>query len=157
MLREHGDALELDDGRTLRLLVQSDQDWQPFEEIDCYGSIYAVNRWGNGDRPSECDGNAEKLSILHDVVWWQPPIDGPKRGEPGFAGFRQLVIDLASFGGHVVTVEVLQGEDAYHNAIVVDVASLSGIDSLDGGYLEEVIGELLAELGVEIPAEAVSA
>jgi hypothetical protein len=139
-----------DNGPRLRLVVNADQDYNPFEDSDCYGAIAdATPRYGEQrQRPEGFDGNAEVLWPPQNgcPVWWQPPKDGPKRGTPEFRDLRNLVLDLAAFGGSVVTVEYLSGSDAYSRPIVRDAASLGGIDSLDGGYLTEVVSDLLAEL-----------
>lgn len=146
-LTDDGDLMELPDGRTLRLRVEVDMDYDPFVDMDYYGKIASLDRYGR-QRPEGFTGNAEKLSIFNDVIWWEPPTGpdfGVKRSDPGFKEFRSLVQDLASFGGKVVTVEVLDGKDAYGRPIVVGVASLGGIDSLENGYLAEVVKELVDE------------
>jgi len=144
------DTLDLEDGRVLRLRIEPD-DVNPFEDNpDFYGRIASTERnreTGRSQRPDGFDGNAEKLSIYNDVIWWQPPKD-VKRTSEHFAGFRDFIRELASFGSHYVALEILEGEDAYHRPIVVNVASLGGIDSLDGGYLEQVVTELAAELEI---------
>jgi hypothetical protein len=99
-------------------------------------------------RPDDFDGNAEKLWLSSDFVWWQPPPDVPRTSEH-FAAFRSQVRSLAEYGYCGVIVELLDGEDAYHRPIVREVASLWGIDSLDNGYLREVVGDLLSELHYE--------
>lgn len=147
-LTSDGDTLDISEGRTLRLKVWSD-DQDPFREYEVYGRLAWADRNSNpeGHRPDIFDGNAEK--IRHDA-WWQPPTDGPRRGTPEFDQFRALVRDLIEYGMHGVTLEVLQGEDAYYRPIVVEVASLGGIDSLENNYLAEVVKELADELGIDV-------
>ena len=70
------------------------------------------------------------------------------RGTPEFAEFRRLVLDLLEYGYKGVTLELCDGTDAYGRPVVRDVASLWGIDSLDNGYLAEVISELAGELDI---------
>jgi len=155
-LAEDGDCHDLDDGRTLRLRIQPDEDFDPFLETDHYGDIVHVedrslrNReTGRYERPARFDGNAEKLDASRsDQVWWQPPADGPKRGTPEFAAFRTFVEELLQRGCYVVTVEVLCGEDAYGHPIVVDVASLGGIDSFADGYLATIVTDLISDLNL---------
>jgi hypothetical protein len=140
-LTDHGDTVELEDGRTLRLLIRPDEYNNPFDVYDCYGKVAPLDRH-NRQRPDGFDGNAEKLTIFNDVIWWQPPADAPQRGTEEFAKFRSLIIDLASWGAKVVTLEILDGIDAYGRPIVVAVANLAGIDSLEDGYLAQVVSEL---------------
>ena len=150
-LTDDGDTLDLEDGRTLRLRIELDF-IDPFEEFDAYGKV-AANTYnsltGRSQRPEGFDGNAEKITVYNDVLWWQPPPGAPDRGTPEFAKFRQLVSDLASWGMKIVFLEVLSGLDAYRQPIVVDVASLGGIDSLEDGYVHEVVSELAAEVGLD--------
>jgi hypothetical protein len=148
-LYNDGDTVELGDGRELRLRIEPD-DINPFDEFDTYGKIAwsgRVNDYGYEQRPAGFDGNAERITILNDRVWWQPPAD-VKRSDPHFRELRALVSDLASFGCVGVSLELLEGEDAYGRPIVRRVASLWGIDSLANGYLAEVVSELAAELEV---------
>jgi hypothetical protein len=155
-LAEDGDCHNLDDGRTLRLRIQPDEDYNPFEESDHYGQIVHTedrslrNRdTGRYERPANFDGNAEKLQGgRSDAYWWQPPAWAHQRGTDAFTNLRRQVLDLLERGCYVVTVEVLCGTDAYGRPIVVDVASLSGIDSLDDGYLAEVVGNLISDLNL---------
>jgi hypothetical protein len=145
-LTDDGDVIDLPDGRKLRLRVEHD-DINPFNEYETYGKIETGVRTGFTDdgRPDGFDGNSERL--MHQC-WWQPPTDGPKRGTEEFAKFRRLVLDLINYGMHWVALEVLDSEDAYGRPIVVSVASLGGIDSLEDGYLAEVVKELGDELGL---------
>lgn len=150
-LRDDGDTIDLPDGRTLRLRIQPD-DVNPFEDNpESYGRLARVEIWDRdgmrAGRPEGFDGAAEKLSIFNDVVWWQPPKD-VKRSDPGFREFRNLIRDLASFGSHYVSLEVLDGTDAYNRPIVVNVAGLGGVDSLENGYLAEVVRDLADELEI---------
>jgi hypothetical protein len=150
-LTDDGDTVDLEDGRTARLLISPD-DINPFDEFDCYGKVSPIARRSMDQglpRPPGFDGNAEKLYACGtDAFWWQPPADGPKRGTEEFAQERRLVIDLASWGMKRVALEILDGTDAYGRPIVVNVASLGGIDSLEDGYLAEVVSELAAELDI---------
>lgn len=153
MLTSDGDTYDLDDERTLRLRIEAD-DNNPFAETDVYGevihaedrSLYEKNT-GRWHRPDHFTGDAEKIQGgRSDTYWWQPPKDGPKRGTPEFVKFRALVRDLIEFGSKIVVIEVMKGTDAYGRGIVIEVASLGGIDSLDDGYLAEVVADLVTEL-----------
>lgn len=148
-LRDDGDTIDLGDGRALRLKIRPDEGYDPFNETDIYGRIGWGDRnndYGRERRPKGFTGNAEKISIGRgDMAWWEPPTD-VKRSDPSFAKLRSLVVDLAEYGCSYVALELLEGEDAYSRPIVVNVASLGGIDSLADGYLLQVIGELAWEL-----------
>jgi hypothetical protein len=142
------DFIELDDGRCLRLRIEPD-DLNPFEDFDCYGKLAQGRRHedtGREIRPDGFDGNAEKLSMRSGGIWWQPPSDGPKRGTDDFAELRRLVLDLDEFGMVSVKLEILDGKDAYGQPIVVNFASMGGIEPYPGEYLAEIISELAAEL-----------
>lgn len=105
---------------------------------------------GREIRPAGFTGNAEKLHYgqrAYYPIWWEPPKD-IKRSDPTFSKFRQIVQDLLDFGYKGVILEVLEGKDAYRRDIVTKSASLWGIDSLENGYLLEVVAELAAELGL---------
>lgn len=164
-LTQDGDTLELPDGRTLRVRVEPDQDYNPFEDFDIYGRISDLrwgpdnrsleNVYGNLERPHDFDGNAEKIDIISGRIWWQPPKDGPKRGTPEFREWRSFIIDLASYGGVGVILELLdEVPDAYGQPVVRHTASLWGIDSLDDGYITEVVRDLAHELGLHKPTQS---
>jgi hypothetical protein len=150
-LEDDGDTLTLDDGRVLRLKIEVDQD-ASINDFDCYGRVNMErirrNDYGHEMRPDGFTGNAEKLWYGNDGPWWwEPPVD-VKRSDPVFKSLRDNVRELLEFGFKGVILELLQGEDAYHRPIVVESASLWGIDSLDNGYIHEVVSELADELGV---------
>jgi len=155
-LAEDGDTLKMDDGRMLRLRIRVDQDTEVQNE-----EFYGEFSWARNDpnyvgaynthRPTGFDGNAEKLSTYHgDSYWWQPPRGDYemtcKRGSPEFAEFRQNVKALVEWGFKGVVLELLDGTDGYGRPIVVEVASLWGIDSLENGYLAEVVSDLVGEV-----------
>lgn len=151
-LDKDGAEVDLEDGRTVRLSIQQDIDSDPRDD-EFFGTYskyaYDYSRDGKTPRPDGFDGNAEKIEVAQGYwVWWQPPKDGPKRDTPEFREMRQAVLDLWHMGYVSVVLEITKDKDAYHRPIVVDVASLSGIDSLENGYLREVVGELLAEVGI---------
>jgi hypothetical protein len=143
-LKDDGDTIELPDGRKLRVRIQPDEGVSINDFPDCYGET----AWMSHDRqrPDTFTGAAEVLK--HDYphrLWWQPPAD-VVRGTPQFAKLRRLVLELLEFGFCYVALELLEGEDAYRRPIVVKVESLSGIDSVADGYLQEVLGELREQL-----------
>lgn len=153
-LSDDGDTFDLEGGRTLRLRQVPD-DMNPFEEFDTYGKIAPVagrrNDYGHHERPEEFDGGAEKLWPPQngEPVWWQPPAD-VKRTDPSFDALRTIVKDLVAFGTHGLVVELLDGEDAYHQPIVRRTASLWGLEPfMEADYKRTVIGELVDEVLTE--------
>lgn len=151
-LDRDGAVLDIGDGRALRLKVRPD-DTNPFDgDQEFYGRIASVdsvpvNDYGHRERPEDFTGNAEKLWIgRSDQVWWEPPAEGPKRGTPEFEEWRAHVRQLGELGYVGVVLELLEGADGYGKPIVRKVASLWGIDSLEDGYLSEVVSELWAEM-----------
>lgn len=157
-------TFDLADGRKVRIRVEVDQDTS-VSDFDCYGKVEWIGRnlydydGRRKGRPDGFDGNAEKLWTYEsgaESFWWQPPKDGPKRTDPEFAAFKQLVRELVTWGFKGVVVEVLDGEDAYHRPIVRDVASLWGIDSLDDtDLLAEYVSDLLIDVGLHRDTETV--
>jgi hypothetical protein len=152
-LTDDGDALDLPDGRTLRLKIEVDQDTGIGDFPDFYGRLTEErvrrNDYGYEARPSDMTGNAEKLWYGNDGPWWwEPPVD-IKRSNPMFRELRDNVRELLAFGFTIVILELLQGEDAYRRPIVVATASLGGIDFTSrSDYIHEVVSELADELGV---------
>ena len=152
-LQDDGDTLELDETRALRLKIEVDQDSDVTSD-EFYGAFGEPRRdinTGREIRPAGFTGNAEKLHYgqrAYYPIWWEPPKD-VKRSDPNFSKFRQIVQDLLDFGYKCVTLELLEGKDAYGRPIVTRTASLWGIDSLDNGYLAEVVRELIDELELE--------
>ena len=151
-LQDDGDTLTLDDGRVLRLKIVVDQD-ASINDFDGYGKVYdgpplRRNDMGYYDRPEGFTGNAEKLWFGNDGPWWWEPPADVRRSDPGFRKFRDDVCELLAFGFKGVILELCEGTDFYGRYVVQNVASLWGIDSLDNGYLTEVVSELADELGV---------
>ena len=158
-LAEDGDTVELENGRALRLRVQSDEcDVMDLWSDDCYGRIAFVSGRTNvygypQDRPEGFDGNAEKLSYGRgDDAWWQPPAD-IKRGTEQFQTCRRVVRDLLEFGFYSVGLELLDGTDAYGRPIVVNAAWLGGLepmnyrawqDCLQNDVLPDLLSEVLS-------------
>lgn len=149
-LDEDGATVELEDGRRLRVRVVADED-ASVNDYDCYGRIAWVEKdrdYGRDKpRPEGFDGRAHKLSTYHgERFWWQPPWD---MGMPAddLARSRGQIVELVEYGFHGIILELLDGEDAYHRPIVVDVASLWGIDDVGSEYVREIVGELVGELG----------
>lgn len=145
-----GDTVELLDGRTLRIRIESDT-IDPFDWSDCWGRVAHIpNRYdGRRDpRPEGFDGAARKVRTGRDAFWWQP-WHGATAEEARDAVPR--IVDLLAFGLSIVFVEILDGCDAYGSPIVRDVASLGGIEPFaDGDYRASIVADLASELGVTI-------
>ena len=153
-LIEDGDMIELEGGSFLRLKVSPDE-YTSINDFDCYGEIeqYSHTYWVKSEisRPKHFTGNAEKLHLRSDWIWWEPPADGPQRSDPEFRGLRNTVKDLFEFGFRVVTLELCRGIDAYGRHIVRDVTSMGGcvFESEPNGYsANEAAKDLLWELGL---------
>lgn len=154
-------SVTLDDGRSLRARVVPD-------DCDAFAEINGSEAWGrvawvqtdrctghDRPRPDGFDGDAMKLQTMRgDRFWWQPLLDvwGTPR-EQWTAEVRRQEADkieeLVTFGFKVVILELCDADrDAYGRAIVREVATLCGIDSLENGYLRTVLAELMDELAV---------
>ena len=137
------------EGATYRAKVEPDEDTSVFDNGDWAGEFAWVktDRWTGRDetRPAGFDGAARKLSVGRsaDRIWWQPPACVPADKLDGFAS---TIVDLIEYGYVTVIVERLDGTDAYGAPVVVDFASLGGIDSLGNGYGAVVIEDLLGEV-----------
>lgn len=150
-LRADGDTVKMDDHRELRLRIEVDQD-ATINDDEADGKV----EWVRGDRdwspmryprPNGFDGSARIID--HDngyALWWQPYeglTDEQIRSE------RPRILDLVRYGFKGVILELLEtivDSQGGSHTVVVDTASLWGIDSLENGYLLEVVQELAAEL-----------
>lgn len=150
-LTQDGDTLDLEDGRKLRLRIEPDQDYDPFEDTDVFGKRAALNAGshnltGERERPEGFDGNAEKLLDYQGYgFWWQPPQD-VKRGDPQFTAVRDEAMEAATYGGYILYLELLKGEDAYRRPIVTKVAEVYGVDFASLTDIKEFVVELWGEL-----------
>ena len=146
-LADDGDILDLDDGLRLRLRIETDHG-ASINDYDSDGSI----QWVRGDtnwspirypRPDGFDGRARIIQRDHpSALWWQPY---PGLTEEQVQAEEPRILELATYGFKVVIVEVLDGWDAYNEPIVVGFATLGGVDSTEGGYLAEIVADLVPE------------
>ena len=151
-LEDDGDTLELEDGRVLRLKITVDPD-ASINDFDCYGKVYdgpalRRNDMGYYPRPPGFTGNAERLWYGNDGPWWWEPYADIKRGTPEFDEMRCQVQELLAFGYKGVILDLISSCDHCGRSGVIKSASLWGIDSLDNGYIHEVVSELASELEV---------
>lgn len=152
-LTEDGDTFELPDGSSLRLRFAPDEDaiGNLRDHGDVWGdtSVYAYDYRSEAHtpRPDGFTGNAEKIQMDRGYwKWWEPPSDVP-RSSPHFKELRQEVRDLLEYGFQGIIVEHLRGMDAYGRSIVVNVASLWGIEPfVDGAYRAEIVADLVHEV-----------
>lgn len=150
-LTDDGDTVELEDGRTLRLVLEPDMD-ADIRDFDCHGS-FSQHGYDHGDdsgrtRPDGMTGNAEKLQCDRgSFVWWEPPADGPRRGTAEFDEMRAGIRDLLETGYVGIIVELLRPEsdsDAYGARIVDNVASLWGCDTVYPEAVADLVSEVLS-------------
>lgn len=156
-LGDDGDTVELPDGRTLRLRIEPDQD-QRMPDGDWFGAIEFVKSprrdsiaadygYPHSARPAGFDGAAEILRCNNcDPVWWQPPEDARKDRHLRDS-MRSTLVNVLEYGYCGLVLELCDGRDAYGRPIVVNMASLWGIEPFpDAGYVAEVVADLAAEL-----------
>lgn len=148
-LHDNGDILDLGDGHFLRVKIGYDP-YTDINDFDFYGQVGwgDKNIWGRDQRPKGFDGNAEKIPVMHGMIWWQPPAD-IKRGTTVYKDLRDLVSDLASFGFKTVTLEYGHGADAYGNLIVRDYATVGGVDDTSPECLADILNDLVSELTID--------
>lgn len=170
-LDDDGDTVELDDGRTLRLRIETD-DESPFDHIngcDAYGRVAWVERYrgdhyrGQATRPDGFTGRAVKLHVMGgDAFWWEPYYEGGAYTPPTSAE-QAWMAELVTFGFKGVTLELRESvTDSRGNDhdVTVATAALWGLDTLDetngygitvkrNGYLhDDILPDLAAELGL---------
>ena len=145
---DHDGAIAVIDGRTYRLVVTPD-DGAAINDYDCYGRVDLgiLSGWANVRAPEHFDQErTERLAILNDVAFWEPPEGFEDWPEPARRALRHQVADLVSFGFHVVTVERIDGTDAYGKPIVVDFDCVGGVDTTEPGELAYTAAELVDNL-----------
>jgi hypothetical protein len=156
------EAVTLPNGDVLRFRQGSDEHTE-LNDFDYLGRtewVRASNVTGCHTRPAGMDGCAEILA--HDrgnVLWWQPPVFSREdrrqwHTDAEYArAVRGMVRDVVAYGFATYTVELCRGTDAYGRAVVVDVASLGGIEPFaDRAYMVETVGELVSEVLAEVAA-----
>jgi hypothetical protein len=146
-LQDDGDTVDLADGRMLRLRIEVDQD-ASINDYDSDGKV-TWSRGGEGTtRPAGFNGRARIIEVDYpDRLWWQP-CDGLT--DEQIRAETPRIRDLVRYGFKGVILELCAGVDAYGRPIVVDAASLWGIDSLDDGYLATVLSDLVGELDAAV-------
>lgn len=144
VLTDHGDTLELADGRSLVLKIQPDPDWSIMDEqgegVWCGKLAWdarRTNAYGYRVRPDGFTGRAEVLERDRDArLWWEVPAD-VVIGSDVYRSLRQSILDLLNFG-YVQVGLVLLCEHGGE----LDSAWLGGCDS----FYPELVDELALEL-----------
>ena len=147
-LCEDGDTLMLEDGRVLRLKIECDQDTS-INDFDCYGKVEwtRINDFGSV-RPANFSGRARIIDTDYPCnLWWEPY---EELTEVQIREEKPRVLYLVRYGFKGVILELCHGNDYYGKLIVIGCASLWGIDSLDNGYIHDVVSELTGELEVTV-------
>jgi hypothetical protein len=149
-LTEDGDIIDLEDGRKLRLRIESDPD-ASVNDYEGDGRVeWTRNNYYGAVRPSDFTGRARIMDRDHySTLWWEPPTPemvGCVWTEQQLREEESRIRLLLQDGFCVVTLELLDGKDAYGRPIVTEAQSLGAIDSLDNGKLAEVLSDLLAEM-----------
>lgn len=153
--------IELPNNLIARLSVEPDYSTE-INDFDCYGKVFPAHyRTWNGrvsQRPEGCDGAAE---IVHydrgSVAWWQPPTedrDDRRRWHTDDQYRRTLrshVSDLLAHGFDMIRLELCRGIDAYKRDVVIDFATLGGIEPFTKrDDLVRLVAELASD--IEVPA-----
>ena len=153
-LAHDGDTYKDDNGRTFRLSIDPDE-YISVNDFDCYGKIAPVtfDRWSGRDlpRPRGFTGRARKIQVDRgDWVWWEPSEDVPT---DKIADEARGITRLLQEGFYVVTLTVLAPCVCHRGACrdcEVARVSLGGIDSLENGYLADVVDDLLSEVAAQL-------
>ena len=141
LLTSDGDTTVIDD-ITYRLRIEPDMD-ASINDYDCYGTYgYGKDNPYTGVAEAPRDmRDPQRLTILNDLVWWDPPVGYESLPSEQQNEFRWFVSQLISFGFHVVFVERLDGTDAYGKAVVADYDCVGAVESLE--QVAEVAAEML--------------
>jgi hypothetical protein len=142
-LREHGDKIELGDGRTVRLVIEPDPDMSIMDEqgsgMWCGRLAWdgPANEYGYRTRPDGFTGRAEVIERDgRERLWWEVPAD-VVIGSDSYRTLRQSILDLCRCG-YVSVGLVLECEHGGQ----LSVAWVSGCDS----FYPELIDDLASEL-----------
>lgn len=142
-----GATVDLPDGRSLRVRIESDPDYS-INDYDSDGRVAWVKHgaWTDHDdpRPQGFTGRARKLCTFDGERFWWEPYEGLTKEQVDTETWR--IRELMTFGFHGIILELLDGEDAYGRPIVVEQASLWGIDDVSPEFVCQIVGELVGEI-----------
>lgn len=148
-LTDDDDVVDLDDRFSARLRIEPDEAHTVFDEDpEVFGKLEWVDS-PHGPRPHGFDGRSRKIHTSWQALWWQPPSDLP---DEYLGSTAEKILDLVTYGYKGVILELRESiTDAFGNShlVVVNETSLWGIDTLDDGYITDVVEDLAHEL---IPA-----
>lgn len=148
------DTLELEDGRLLRLRVEFDDYHSIMDEQGegaWFGKLAFAERGRFDDyerRPDGFTGGAEKLRLRECNIWWEVPDDlrKPEMAETKRA-VRTQIIDNLEWGYRVLILELCEGRDYYGRPIVIDSASIAGVDAFPtDAEIIHLVSDLASEL-----------
>lgn len=159
------DTIQLDDTHELRLRIEPDPE-SSINDGDCYGRTerYCHDYHERAPRPADMDGSARKIQVSRgEWIWWQPADDLrslkawiKSGGDPGtypeaYAEHLRMAERLLQDGFMQVGLEVWETNERGYE-YVIDSTWLGGVDSLDNGYLQDLLKEQIYELA-EIPLD----
>jgi hypothetical protein len=150
-LQNDGNTIELTDGRRLRMRIEVDQD-ASINDYEADGRVEWTrdNSYGS-QRPADFTGRARNLDhSFGSTLWWEipaPEMIGDVWTDAEMRSQEARIRKLVEYGFSVVTLELLDGADAYGRPVVTQYQRLGGIDSVDNGeYLTELVRDLLAQM-----------
>jgi hypothetical protein len=154
--------VKVGDKFVLKFSAESDIDISPMEHIndcDCWGRVAwgARNRdTGRQERPEGFTGAACKVyQDGYDVIWWEPYRDDSRvYNSPED---RRSVERLLADGFYYVCLDVMElctvigadGREVGRRYEEVASFGMGGIDTLEGGYGEDLVGQLLYEANID--------
>ena len=159
LLRTDGDFVVLGNGSILRLLIQPDDSYS-INDYDSDGRV----EWVSGDsnwwpvrypRPDGFTGRARIIERDHgSALWWEPYWD---LTEAQISAELPRIKELCQYGFSRITLELCRGRDYYGLPIVVDSATIGGVDAVSENhdYLQSVLQDLLSELDMDSTPQAV--
>jgi hypothetical protein len=155
-LRWHGDTVELSDGYTIRLVVESDPDTDIYGDGDRFGELKWERDSDYGSRrPSSMDGRAKILERDRwSSLWWQPPADVEAAHRPSL---EESIRKILREGYYWVALELVEGPCDHcgrANDLVVASAGLRGVDDDGPDYVRTLVGEQQGELEWDLRQQA---
>lgn len=156
-LTDDGDVYVFDGTRyslTLHIEVDDITAMEHINDADCWGRV----EWAKVDRdtgyctrPRHFTGAARKLTIngwhMEGEVWWEPYREGHKvYDDPETIAYMRRLLGDGFRQVGVTLHEIVSDSLGHPHTVVVASDWLCGIDSLDNGYLADVIDGRIAEL-----------
>lgn len=148
-LADDGDKVELADGRSLVLKIESDPDTSVMDDGDWFGALEWARH--DGQRPDGFDGRARV--VRHDWperLWWQPPSDVTDENLPKF---QSHLSDLLEWGYSQVGLELhewVTDSTGNEHDVIVDEAWIGGGDLTPTTYDRQYVGTLVRDLAHDL-------